>query len=346
MGVIPKWALAGPDGAAPALAPAAKGRTLVVVWLRGGTDGLSLVVPYGDPHYYTHRKSLAIPAPGRDGGCLDLDGYFGLNPRLGKLHPLFNSGHMVALEAIGYGGNTRSHFEEQDTWETAVATDTLKAHVWINRHLATTASDAPVRAVAIGTTLPRIMRGEAQSFAVSNVNDLKMPEALPNHDAALDALTGAYASGGGAGSDAQRELLNESGRATVAMIKRLKLLIGSEYKPAAVYPNTGLGRDLREVARLIKAGIGMEIAEVELNGWDTHLNQGTVENGGLPTLAAQLGDALAAFWEDLGDHGENTLIVTQSEFGRTVRENGTTGTEHGSGSVMFALGGPIAARID
>lgn len=323
-----------------------KGKTLVVIFLRGGADGLNLIVPHADPNYSKLRKTIALPgpAPKDTGKVLDLDGFFGLHPRLAPLLPHFESGLARAAHAVGYDKNTRSHFEEQDVWETGIIGNTVNSDGWVNRHLATCEGNGPIRAVAIGDTLPRILHGKAPAYAIRGVEDLTLPGRGKQKEAIKAGLEHAYCS-----HDTRikkqdvldaRDLLNQAAGVTLDGIEQLKPLIGNEYKPAAKYPESAPGRQLMQAARLIKANVGLEVVEVDYGGWDTHQNQGQGASGQFADLAGGLADSLAAFANDLGDRMDDVLVVTLTDFGRTAAENGTTGTDHGWANCMFALGGP------
>ncbi len=347
-----------------------RSKTLVVIFLRGGMDGLNMVVPYKDPGYYKLRKNIALAEPGKTGGVVDLDGFFGLHPRAAALAPLFNNGQAVALHAVGYDLNTRSHFEEQDTWETGIGGNTIASDGWLNRHLLTSQGHGPIRAVSIGDALPRILRGRAPAFAVRGITDLGLfPEKNKNgfSDASQSrvyaALEHAYccdprvtaaaaAAGapapqvhGDADEQSARDLLSSTAQTTFEGMEQLKAITSRPYSPAAKYPDSDLGKKLEQVARLIKANIGLEVVEVDYGGWDTHQNQGgsTDLNGNYGKLVGGLADALAAFAADLEKHMDDTLVVTLSDFGRTAAENGTGGTDHGWANCMFAMGGPVLA---
>jgi len=332
-----------------------KGKTLVVVFLRGGADGLNLIVPHGDASYAGLRKSIGLAGPAskeKDGArVIDLDGFFGLHPRLAPLATHFDSGLMRAAHAVGYDKNTRSHFEEQDVWETGIIGNTVNSDGWVNRHLATSEGHGPVRAVAIGDALPRILHGKAPAYAIRGVEDLTLPGRGKQKEAIKAGLEHAY----GARdlrqklTDTQnaREMLSAAGGVTLEGIEQLRPLIGAEYKPDAVYPSTGLGRQLMQVARLIKANVGLEVAEVDYGGWDTHQNQGQAA-GQYADLVGGLADALAAFAADLESRMDDVLVVTLTDFGRTAAENGTGGTDHGWANCMLAMGGPAlrASKAD
>jgi len=320
-----------------------RGKTLVVVFLRGGADGLNLVVPHGDPHYRQLRQRVAVPAPGGNGTAIDLDGFFGLHPRMGSLAPLFRSGQAIAAHAVGYDHNTRSHFEEQDVWETGIVGNTVNSDGWVNRHLATSEGHGPLRAVAVGSTLPRIMRGDVPAFAIRGLDDLGVPiQRAEDGSIIRAALERAHAPVDAGERDAALELVSDSARGTLEALTALRRV--RQLEPSgARYPNTELARQLGLVARLIRADVGLEVAEVELGGWDTHRDQGGGGGGQFGNLAEQLGGALAAFAADLGEKMDDVMVVTLTDFGRTAAENGTGGTDHGWANAMFLLGGPVAA---
>ena len=322
-----------------AAAPVKRGRTLVVVFLRGGVDGLNFVVPHGDPGYAKLRPTLGLKAPAKGDAeaCLDLDGAFGLHPRLAPLGPWFERGLAVAAHAVGYDGNSRSHFEEQDVWETGIASNDLRADGWLNRHLATSEGHGRVRAVAVGSTLPRICRGKATAYAIRDLDDLTLAgaRAKPDRAAALqDGLEAAYGDG--------TDVLDRAARDTLEGLAELRAAATRKLDASAVYPNTGLGRQLRSIAHLVKADIGLEVAEVDYGGWDTHQNQGRGAQGAFANLCGGLSTALDAFAKDLGDRMDDVLVLTLSDFGRTARENGTGGTDHGWGNAMLLMGGSVA----
>jgi uncharacterized protein (DUF1501 family) len=332
-------------GNAPEIRPTRKGKTLVAVFLRGGIDGLNLVVPHGDADYYKHRSSLAIlrPSGGNRDSCRDLDGFFGLHPAAESLIPLFKNGTARALQAVGYAQNTRSHFEEQDTWETGLVGNTLSADGWLNRHLASSTGHGAIRAVAIGNNLPRILRGKAPAYAIRGVADLAMPQMAGDAATLRAALETAYCTKPDAAHQPLAELLSQTASATLEGTRQLEALAKEKYEPAngANYASTGIGSQFREAARLIKAGLGTEVIQIDYGGWDTHNNQGAT-NGGYATRLRDLAQAMNAFHADLGDRMSDVLVLTLSDFGRTVRQNGTFGTDHGWANCMIAIGGSLA----
>ncbi len=320
-----------------------KNKTLVVIFLRGGADGLNLVVPHAEPDYYKLRPNLAIPRPDKTDplAALDLDGAFGLHPALAKLNPWFEQKLCTAIHAVGYDKNTRSHFEEQDTWETGVVGKTLATDGWLNRHLASSEGHGTIRALAIGATLPRCLRGPANAYAVRDISDFSLPGNKERKEAAFTALAAAYGQDMSA-TPAQNDIINSAGQETLHGIKTIQGVMQAPYKPSADYPKNAFAGKLQQAARLIKSNIGLEVVQIDLDGWDTHQYQGTHNNNGpFFNLAGTLAGAMDAFAKDLGDRLDDTLILTLSDFGRTCAENGTAGTDHGWGNALFALGGPV-----
>ncbi|GAB4246132.1 MAG: DUF1501 domain-containing protein [Candidatus Methylacidiphilales bacterium] len=340
-GISPARALAEVGWNQNLVRPVRAGKTLVVIFLRGGMDGLNFIVPFADPGYYKLRKRLAIAEPGKEEGALALDDTFGLHPRAAVLLPLFQSGQATALQAVGYAHNTRSHFEEQDVWETGVIGNTIQSDGWLNRHLLTSEGRGPIRAVSLGDTLPRILRGRAPAVAMRGLEDLSLAASTPTEEAAMTAaLEHAYCTEPGPERSAALDLLAQSAQITLEGTRQLREIIQTPYTPVAEYPNTNLGRQMREAARLIKADLGVEVIEVDFGGWDTHQNQGSVQ-GGFGNLVQTLTEALAAFTKDLENRMDDVLVLTLSDFGRTAAENGTGGTDHGWANCMLVLGGPV-----
>ena len=336
------WGLspAGLAGSQPQSPTAKRGKTLVVVFLRGGIDGLNLVVPYGDADYYRLRNFIAVQKPGEQNGALDIDGFFGLHPWADALHPLFQDGTAVALHAVGYGGNSRSHFEEQDVWETGVDGNTLESDGWLNRHLATSTGHGPIRAISIGDTLPRILRGKERALALRGLDDLTFGEGASSMEAVMRTLRQAH------GKDRESEaedLLARGGRETLDALRELQKVAEASYEPKATYPNSDFGRRCREAARLIRSDVGVEVVELDRGGWDTHQNQGAV-GGPYSNNVRDLTRSLAALCKDLEDRMDDVLILTLSEFGRTAGQNGTGGTDHGWGNCQLAIGGPVRRK--
>ena len=309
-------------------------KTLVCLFQRGAVDGLNMVVPHGDPHYYGARPRIAVPRPGRPGGALDLDGHFGLHPALEALAPYYHDGSLAIVHAVGSPASTRSHFDAQDYMETGTPGDKSTRTGWLNRHLQHSAehSDTPFRGVAIGQSLPRALRGSATALAINDLQSFgvggrRSPDRLTR---AFEDLYQASATG----------LVATSSEEAFEAIRMLKTVDPARAKPAnsAEYPQSPLGNALRQIAQLIRADLGLEIAFTDVGGWDTHVNQGA-DQGQLATRLRDFGDALGAFAMDLGDRMADVMVLTMSEFGRTVAENGNRGTDHGHATAMFAFGG-------
>lgn len=328
-----------------AIQPVRRDRTVVIIFLRGGMDGLNFIVPFKDPGYAQLRKSIRLADPGKENGVIDLDGFFGLNPRAGALADLFKAGHATALHAVGYSKNTRSHFEEQDVWETGVIGNTINSDGWLNRHLITSTGHGPVRAISVGDNLPRILRGKASAIAIRGMSDLTMPGDANTGVFMKAALEHAYCTPPREHQSNAEDLLAQTAQNTLEGVEQIRKAAEQSYTPSAKYPDNELGRRLQDAARLIKARLGVEVVEIDYGGWDTHQSQGGVE-GQYGNLVQQLGDSIAAFHHDLGDQMNDVLLLTVSDFGRTAAENGTGGTDHGWANAMLAIGGGLAGGSD
>ena len=307
---------------------------LVCLFQRGAVDGLNMIVPHGDPLYYRERPRIAVP----ESAVVDLDGYFGLHPRLAALKPLWDQRSLAAIHAIGSPDATRSHFDAQDYMESGTPGVKATADGWLNRYCQHDRehADTPFRAVAFGPQLPRILAGSAPSLAIEDLQAFGMRGPQP---AARDRLTRAFEelyAGSATG------LLSTSSREAFEAVQTLKRLNPAEYRPAdgADYPRGKLGKAMLEIAQLIKADVGLQVAFADVTGWDTHVNQGASE-GQLAARLDELGQTLAAFTRDLGERMRDVVVCTMSEFGRTVRENGNSGTDHGHATAMLVLGGPV-----
>ena len=310
--------------------PAPATRTLVCVFLRGGADTLSMFVPHGDPAYYEHRPMLGVAAPGTGkDAALPLNDFYGLHPRMAPLLPLFREGRMAVIQGVGHDNPTGSHFEAQDQIEHGAGFGQQPGGGWLGRHLRARASSSPLSAIAFGPGLPEALRGAPSANAISQLEDLQLalpPAELGPMSAALGQLYGARA-----------DLLGDRGRETLALLDRVQGLRERPYDPKTTYPDTPFGKGLRETARLIKADVGLEVACVDLEGWDTHFIQGTLDGlaGG---LVEELASALAAFEGDLGTWRPRVTTLVLTEFGRRVYENGSLGTDHGRGFAAMVFG--------
>lgn len=313
-----------------------RGRVLVVLFQRGACDGLNTVVPHGEKAYYALRPTIAIPRP-RGGGseaALDLDGLFGLHPSLAGLLPLYREGSLALVHAVGSPDPTRSHFDAQDFMESGTPGVKSTRDGWMNRGMGALPEPGatPFRAVALSPRLPRILDGRAPAVAMESVDRFGL-RGGPSGAVARD-FEAMY--GGASGR------LHGTGREAFEAVQLLRAADPERYRPAAGvrYPRGRYGESLRQIAQLLKADLGVEMAFADGGGWDHHAAEGGV-TGQLATRLDELGRALAAFHRDLGDRMDDVLVVTLTEFGRTARENGNRGTDHGHASVSFVLGGTV-----
>lgn len=319
---------------APRLAFAADGApargTLVVIFQRGGMDGLNAVVPHGDADYYRLRPTIGIPRPGVANGALDLDGFFGLHPALAPLLPLYRSGELAIVHATGYRHDSRSHFECQDHIERG----TLHLHEitsgWLNRHLAIVGGDANFQAIGFGGAIQASLRGVAPVVGVSGIADFRLDTASAQKSGLASALAGLY--------DADTQLATTSLQA-LAAVDELAAADPARFpvEGDASYPTGRFGDQLRELAQIIKAGMGLEVACVDIGGWDHHAAIGQV----LPPLLTELAQGLLAFRTDLGARMAEVTVLTLTEFGRRAYQNGSGGTDHGSAFASLVLGGGV-----
>jgi uncharacterized protein (DUF1501 family) len=330
-----------------ALNGAARGKTLICLFQRGAADALNVVVPHGDPAYYRLRPNIAIPRPSLAAGAagaLDLDGHFGLHPALAPLKPLWDMGILAPVHAVGSPSSTRSHFDAQDYMETGTPDQKGTRDGWLNRYLALEgtceagcahdAKPSPFRAVSMTQQTPRMLEGPAPTIAMNSLNEFSVRAAGP----AADRLEALYRTG-------SADVVHAAGGEMFEAVKILKAANPQKYlaQNGAEYPNSQFGQRLRQIAQLVKADVGVEVAFADVGGWDTHVNQG----GSTGQLAQRLDDfarSIAALVADLGDRMADVTIMTMSEFGRTVRQNGNGGTDHGHASALFVLGGAVKGK--
>ena len=311
-------------------------KKMVVLFQRGAMDGLNVVVPFAEPDYYRLRPSIAIPEPRRGGedAAIDLDGFFGLHPSLQPLQPLFQNGQLAIVQAVGSPDPTRSHFDAQDFMESGTPGMKSTEDGWLNRALQSMPEEqkSPFRAVAFGPYLPRTLEGSAPAVAIPDLKQFKMYGPEQTVEGGFEAM---YA-------QTVDEALRGVGHETFAAIDQLKKINPDSYQPenGAQYPRSRFGESLQEIAELFKADIGLEVAFLDSGGWDHHVNEGGVQ-GQLSNLLRDLGQGIAAFHQDMGDRMGDVVFVSMSEFGRTARENGNRGTDHGHANCMFLLGGDI-----
>jgi uncharacterized protein (DUF1501 family) len=315
-------------------------KQLVVLFQRGAADGLNIVVPFGEPNYYRMRPSIAIPQPKRGGGetAIDLDGFFGLHPSLAPLAPVFQKNDLAIVHAAGSPDPTRSHFDAQDYMESGTPGVKATEDGWLDRALGTIPEEnaTPFRAVAMGPNLPRMLRGNTGAIALPDLRQFKVqPQSAAMANVAEGGFEALYA-------QTVDHALHGTGAETFEAIDMLKKIDMATFPPAngADYPKSPLGQKLQQIAVMLKANIGVEVLFVDCGGWDNHVNEGGVQ-GQLSNLLKELGQTLAAFYQDMGDRMSDVVVVTMSEFGRTAKENGNRGTDHGHANCMFVMGGDV-----
>jgi uncharacterized protein (DUF1501 family) len=323
--------------AAFAADPGWAGDTIVVLSLRGGFDGLSAVVPVGDPDYARHRPGIAVPA----GATLQLDSMFGMHPALAPLKAVYDAGELAIVNATGLPSPNRSHFAAMDEVERA-APGTSARTGWLNRTLGLHADGGPFAAVQLGSSsIPYALLGEEQVLGMSSVDGFKLSGAdnatrRTQWRTALNAM-----------HSASPAPMAAAAGTTLGALDTAAALGATTYVPAngATYPNTDLGRALRDTARLIKGDVGTRIVTIDEGDWDMHADLGRVDGGWMRDKLVELGGALAAFDRDLGPLMDSVTLVTISEFGRRVEENMSSGVDHGWGNVMFVMGGNVVPGL-
>jgi uncharacterized protein (DUF1501 family) len=326
-------------------------KTLICIFQRGAADGLNIVVPHGDPDLYSHRSGFAIARPSSTNAqsALDLDGFFGLHPALAPFLPIFKDGHLAAIQACGSPDGTRSHFDAQDFMEAGIPGDRRFTDGWLSRAVMACPEDrarleqgiSPFRAVAMGCDngLPLSLQGDVDGLAIPDlktfgigIKGLRGHAALAGQSGVVDGFESIY-------SGAVGDVLHGAGKESFEAIAALNKLTPGSYVPDnhALYPNGRFGESMKQIAQLVKTDVGVEVAFSEIGGWDTHTNQ----PGRLNQQLREFGEGVAALYHDLGDRMSDVVILTMSEFGRTVRPNGTNGTDHGHATCFFALGGDV-----
>ncbi|MCU1290141.1 MAG: hypothetical protein JWN60_2370 [Acidobacteria bacterium] len=313
-----------------------KKKVLVTIFQRGAVDGLNMIVPHGDAEYYNLRRTIAIQKPGEAEGAINLDGHFGLHPSLKPLERFWQSKQLAVIHSVGSPNNTRSHFDAQDYMESATPGVKSTRDGWLNRVLQSNSGkdQSPFRAVSMTGQLPRSLYGRAPSVAMTNLSDFAIKAGIYTQ-----TVQGGFE---GIWQENVKDGLSNTGAETFQAVNFLKQSNPAQYKPenGAVYPNSPLGRSLRQIAQLIKAGVGLEVAFAESDNWDTHRGQGGAR-GTMANLLRDFGQSIAAFAADLGKRMDDVVLLTMSEFGRTARENGTRGTDHGHGNAMLVLGNTV-----
>ncbi|HIA37910.1 MAG TPA: DUF1501 domain-containing protein [Planctomycetes bacterium] len=336
--------------AVPAAIGANSEKSIVCIFLRGAADGLNMIVPYGDSSYEGHRPTLAMDL---DDGLIRLDSTFALHPALAPLESLYKSKRFAPIVCAGSTHATRSHFDAQDWMEFAAPGNRTMREGWLNRYLMATKteSSATFRAVAIQELLPRSLRGTFPVLAVpGNATKNKSSKNLDIFERFYGDSGGMLEGGEMANMQPDNDAAGvvESGRMTIETLRRFQEIVGkaptkrsgNATVSGSAYPSSRFSTGLQQIAKVLKAGEGLEVAGIDYNGWDDHIGEGGVE-GKMATRMTDFAQCLAAFCSDLGPELDNTTIMVMTEFGRTVRENGNTGTDHGHGSAMFVIGGDV-----
>ena len=313
-------------------------KILIAIFQRGAVDGLNMVVPHGERAYYDLRPAIAIPLPqsGNADAALDLDGFFGLHPVLSPLKSLWDSKRLAIANAVGSPDNTRSHFDAQDYMESATPGRKGTPDGWLNRYLQSK-TDTPrslFRAVSLTQTMPRILQGNAPTLTMSNISEfgIRAGRSSVSIQGGFEAIY----------DQTVNDVLSGTGKEAFEAVNFLKKANPGQYKPenGAEYPRSPFGNSLFQIAQLIKSGVGLEVAFTDIGGWDTHVNQGN-SRGQLANRLQDFGGGIAALVTDLGNLMDDVVILTMSEFGRTVRENGNRGTDHGHANAMFVIGNSV-----
>ena len=319
---------------------AGRRKTLIAIFQRGAVDGLNMVVPHGERGYYDLRPQIAVAQPGRGAAgeaAIDLDGFFGLHPSMSPLKSLWDEKRLAVVHAVGSPDNTRSHFDAQDYMESATPGVKSTQDGWLNRYLQERADAraTPFRAISMTQNLPRALQGRAPAVAMQNLTDFQI-------------RAGAYTPGVQGGFEGLYEqgvsdVLRGTGKETFEAVNFLKRVNPAQYRPenGAQYPRGPYGAALLQIAQLVKAGVGLEVAFTDVGGWDTHRAEGGAR-GQLAGLLGQFAQGIHALVTDLGPaRMQDVVVLTMSEFGRTVRQNGTGGTDHGHANAMFVVGGAV-----
>lgn len=320
--------------------PYKKKRIMVCIFQRGAMDGLMAVTPFTDEYLKKARPGLFIPAvkSAQSTTLIDLDGRFGLHPSMNAFQPLFREKRLAIVHGIGSPNNTRSHFDAQDYMESGTPFNKGTASGWLNRAVGLLGHDStPFRAVSLTSSMPRSFYGDNPSVAISNLQDFSIqmrgnPSGANMAAKSFEDLYDQTSSG----------LLKETGKESFDAVKMMQKTDTRNYQPAnnAVYPTSPLGNSLKQIAQLVKMDVGLEVAFAESGGWDTHFNQGA-QTGIFARNVADLSNSITAFWTDLGSYQDDLTVMTMTEFGRTVKQNGTGGTDHGRASCNFILGNDV-----
>ena len=340
MGGVPSF-ITATAGDRKIVHPYKKTKTLVCIFQRGAMDGLMAVSPYADPNLKALRPGLYMSPTASEGGLTDLDGKFGLHPSLSSLYPFFLESRMAMVHGVGSPNTTRSHFDAQDYMESGTPFTKNTPSGWLNRAVGLTGHDAtPFSAVSLTNALPRSFYGPQDVLAISNLEEFALqmkgnPQASKMTAKSFEQLY----------DQTSNDLLKQSGKESFEAMKMLDLQLIKNYKTVqgVVYPNSALGKSLKQIAMLIKMDVGLEVAFAESGGWDTHFAQGTT-NGLFARNLKDFSESIAAFWKDMEAYQDDVTVMTMTEFGRTVHQNGTGGTDHGRASCLFVLGNDVKGK--
>ena len=324
--------------------PYKRKKILVCIFQRGAMDGLMAVTPFTDDYLKSARPTLFMSAAKdqKRAPLIDLDGRFGLHPAMNVFEPFFREKRLAIVHGIGSPNNTRSHFDAQDYMESGTPFNKGTSSGWLNRAVGLLGHDAtPFRAVSLTSSMPRSFYGDNPSVAISNLQDFAIQ--MKGNPAAANMAAKSFED---LYDQTTSSLLKETGKESFEAVKMLQKTDTKNYKPQnnAVYPNSALGNSLKQIAQLIKMDVGLEVAFAESNGWDTHFNQGA-ETGIFARNVSDLSSSISAFWADMGALQDDVTVMTMTEFGRTVKQNGTGGTDHGRGSCSFILGNDVNGGI-
>lgn len=327
-------------------AKAAEGKTLIVIFQRGGCDGLNSVIPYTEQRYYELRPTIGIAPPDSSNAesAVDLDGTFGLHPALAPLQQIYQAGDMAVMPTVHYPSATRSHFSGQHFIESGQQLN--ESDGWLNRHLQTQQFNSSFRAVGIGDELAQSLRGSETVASLTSLDSFSLGVSGEDQSLLLQNMGQVYAQS--AGNSPTRQLLHRFGLKVTQDLDLIQQIRAQPYTPenGAVYPNNSFGRSLMQIAQLVKSGIGLELATASIGGWDTHSSQGGGQSGGRQARShASFAQGINALYTDLGAMMQDVVIMTQTEFGRTAQENGSQGTDHGYASSWYAIGGGIQSGI-
>lgn len=329
-----------------AAAAASGGHTLVVVFLRGGWDGLNVAVPYGDASYYSLRPGISIPRPDSTQvrKAINLNGYFGFHPSMASLHSLYARGMVAVMPAVHYPNPSQSHFAGQDAIEHSTASVELTG--WLARYMNDTPETGRQRAISLSGTLPRSLAGAFNpASAFPDIASLNLASSPDDHAAVSALISDAYRYEMPS-SNPNSASLRAIGSQLIPNLTELEAAASLPVQNGAIYPGSAFGRQMMQGASLIKAGLGVELMTMTLGGWDTHSSEGGAEaSGRMSMLLGNFSDSISAFFTDLGSMSGNVTLIAMSEFGRTAAENGSGGTDHGMATTWMAISGNLKGGV-